>query len=51
MFWTEEKLAQRINELKDYRYKNIQMIESFDTVEEEANEEIIQSMPEQETKK
>lgn len=49
MFWTEEKLEQRINELKNYRYRNIQPIERFDTVEEAESEEIIQSMPAQET--
>lgn len=50
MFWTEEKLEQRINELKNYRYRNIQPIERFDTVEEAESEEIIQSMPALETK-
>lgn len=50
MFWTEEKLAQRISELKQFRYTEKQSIEQFQTVEEETGEEIIHSMPDQGTK-
>ncbi|GEK57746.1 alpha-mannosidase [Marinococcus halophilus] len=51
MFWTEEKLGQRISELQKYRYTNKQPIEHFQTVEEQTGEEIIQAMPKQETTK